>query len=49
MSAPMPVEYWRWRLIRETGWTVEQVDALSMGDWQEYMQIIDAEAKARKR
>ena len=29
MADSMPHEFWRWELIQETGWTLDQVDALS--------------------
>lgn len=42
----MPQEWWRWKLARETGWTLAQIDGLSLGDWRSYYQIIDGEARA---
>jgi len=31
----------------ETGWTLDQVDALSVKDWNDWIQIRDGKAKAR--
>ena len=47
MSDTVPHEYWRWELVQETGWTLEQVDALSVTDYWNWMQIRDGKAKAR--
>jgi hypothetical protein len=44
----MPMAWWRWHLARATGWTLEYVDGLSMGDWHEYWQIVDGEGKAAR-
>lgn len=44
----MPHEYWRWQLVEETGWTLEQVDALSIADFNEWLQVRDGKAKAHK-
>lgn len=44
----MPWEYWRWELVKETGWTLEYVDALSVGDFAEWIQVRDGKAKANK-
>jgi hypothetical protein len=44
----LPLEYFRWRLAREFGWTLDYIDALSMADLYEYLQITDGETKARK-
>jgi hypothetical protein len=38
----------RWRLAREFGWSLEYIDALSMADLEEYLQVTDGEIKARK-
>lgn len=45
----MPDAYWTWRLARETGWTLEYIRSLSVGDLHEYFQVMDGEAEARKR
>ncbi len=42
----MPDEYWRWRMVMETGWTLDQVDALTVEQWHEYLQYRDGLAKA---
>ena len=47
MADSMPHEFWRWELVQETGWTLEQVDALSVADYWNWMQIRDGKAKAR--
>ena len=43
----MPHEFWRWELVQDTGWTLDQVDALSVKDWNDWLQIRDGKAKAR--
>lgn len=45
-SAPMPQEYLEWKLVFETGWTLDTIRALSMQDYHNYLQIKDAKAKA---
>ncbi len=42
----MPEEWWRWKIAQEFGWPLEYVDALSIKDMHEYLQIRDGEAKA---
>ncbi|MDD3948751.1 MAG: hypothetical protein PHT43_04740, partial [Anaerolineaceae bacterium] len=44
----LPWEYWRWELVKETGWTLEYVDALSVADMNEWLQVRDGMSKARK-
>ena len=34
-------------MARETGWSLEYIDALSLADWHEYLQVTDGEARAR--
>lgn len=41
----MPWEFYRWLMAERFGWTLGEVDALSMGDIHEWMQIEDAKAK----
>lgn len=43
---PAPWAYWRWWLVRETGWTLEYIDQLSHTDFMEYYQVLDGTAKA---
>lgn len=43
----MPHEFWRWELVQDTGWTLDQVDALSVKDRNDWLQIRDGKAKAR--
>lgn len=43
----MPDAWWRWKIAQEFGWTLEQVDALSVADMHEYWQIRDGEANAQ--
>ena len=45
-GAPVPFDYFRWRIAFDTGWNLEYINGLSMGDVQEYLQIKDAMAKA---
>jgi hypothetical protein len=33
-------------LVQETGWTLEYVDALSMADLHEFLQVLDGMSKA---
>jgi hypothetical protein len=42
----MPWEYWRWKIAEQFHWTLEQIDALSMADLEEYFQIQDGVHKA---
>jgi hypothetical protein len=42
----MPDEYLDWKIVFDTGWTLEQVRAMSMQDVHDYIQIIDARTKA---
>jgi len=46
LGRPAPYEYWRWRIARETGWTLEYIDRLSHADIAEYWQVLDGEYKA---
>lgn len=41
----MPFEYWRWQMARTFGWTLEQVDALSVADLAEWLQVSDGMSK----
>jgi hypothetical protein len=45
----MPLEYWRWHIAREFGWTLAQVDALSLADLDEYFQVSEGLVKAREQ
>jgi hypothetical protein len=38
----------RWQMVEKFGWTLDQVDALSVADWHEYLQIQMGRNKARK-
>jgi hypothetical protein len=40
------MELLRWSMAERFGWTLAEVDALSMGDLHEFLQIEDARAKA---
>ncbi len=33
-------------MVFETGWTLDQIDALTIEQWHEYMQFKDGKAKA---
>jgi hypothetical protein len=35
-------------MVKETGWTLEIVDALSVQDFAEWIQVRDAKSKANK-
>jgi hypothetical protein len=43
----IPWAYYRWEIAREFGWTLDYVDALTLGNLQEYFQVRDGIAKAR--
>ena len=45
--APAPYALLRWRLVRETGWTLEYIDSLSLADIHEREQVMDGEFQAR--
>jgi hypothetical protein len=42
----MPLEWWRWKMAREMGWTLEYIDGLSLADMHQYWQVLDGEGKA---
>ncbi len=44
----MPWEFWRWELVKETGWSLEYVDALSVKDFQEWVHVRDGKRKAER-
>lgn len=44
----LPWEFWRWTLAERFGWTLDVVDALSMGDLHAWFQIEDARVKERE-
>lgn len=44
----MPYEFWRWELAAKFGWTLEYIDALSVADFNEYIQVMDGRAKGIK-
>lgn len=41
-----PYEYIRWKIAKQYGWTLREVDAITMQDLTNYYQIQDAERKA---
>ena len=43
----MPWEYWRWEIVKTTGWTLEYIDSLDMKDLHEYMQVNDGLGKGK--
>lgn len=45
---PMPDEYWRWRLALDTGWTLDYIDGLSLKDFHDYLQVMDAIGNFRR-
>ena len=45
-NAPMPMEYFQWKLAFETGWTLEHIRSMKYGDFAEYLEIKDAMNKA---
>ncbi len=44
----MPLEFWVWELVKETGWTMGQVDALTLQDWSDWFNVRDAIARAKE-
>lgn len=36
----------RWRLARDTGWSLEYIDELTLDDMREWRSVTDGEAKA---
>jgi hypothetical protein len=44
---PVPFEAWRWKIVEDTGWTLEYVDSLTLSDMREYMQVLDGTQKAQ--
>jgi hypothetical protein len=45
----MPYEWWRVRMAREFGWTLDYIDSLSVQDWHDYWQVLDGEGKAKPK
>jgi hypothetical protein len=45
----MPQEYFVWKLVWETGWTLDTIRSLSMRDISDYLSICDGMAKANKK
>ena len=43
------MELIRWTLAERFGWTLPQVDALSMSDLAEFYQVEDGRAKSRDK
>jgi len=43
----VPEEELRWEMVWKTGWTMEQIDALSEKDWKEFWAIRDGRIKSR--
>lgn len=46
-NKPVPFEMVRWSLAERFGWTLAEVDALSMADLEEFYQIEDGRMKAK--
>lgn len=46
---PAPFELVRWTLAERFGWTLPEVDALSMADLAQFYQIEDGRGKAREK
>ena len=47
MGESLPFEYVRWTLAERFGWTLEQVDALSLADLHEFYQVVEGTNKAK--
>ncbi len=45
----MPFELVRWGLVERFGWTLPEIDALSVADLHELTQIDDGRAKAKAK
>ena len=41
----LPYAYWRWQIARETGWSLEYIDNLTLADWEEFWQVRDGTGK----
>jgi hypothetical protein len=46
-GTPAPLELVRWRIAERFGWTLPEVDSMSLADLHEMMQIDDGVSKAR--
>ena len=44
-----PMEDLRWELAERFGWTLAEVDALSLADMHEYLQVTDGRNKAHMK
>ena len=42
-----PYELTRWEFVERFGWTLDEVDALSIGDLHEYMMVQMGRSKAK--
>ena len=45
-GAPVPMEYFQWKLALETGWTLDYIRSMKYGDFAQYLEIKDAMNKA---
>jgi hypothetical protein len=43
----MPHAWWRVKMAREFGWTLDYIDSLSLAEWHTYWQILEGEGKAQ--
>jgi hypothetical protein len=43
----MPGEYLMWKLIFDTGWTLDYIESLTMQDFHDYLNVKDAMNKAK--
>ena len=47
-GTPAPFEVTRWRLVERFGWTLAEVDGMTMADLHELYQVDDGIGKARQ-
>ena len=46
-GAPMPAEYFDWKMAFDTGWTLEYIRSLPYAEYLNYIEIKDAINKTR--
>ena len=45
----MPLEYLRWIIAERYGWTLQEVDSLSLEDIEQFFAVDDARQKASQK
>ena len=41
----IPEVYYKWKMAEKYGWTLDYIDGLTVGQMNEYLQILDAESR----